>query len=109
MLLVFSHLLYQESLIKCDTYDVFSTDRWAEIPGGPLWYSAYTEFNKSYHSEDELSDTKGFVLMSTKFNNKANISAIEFVPMNEVTNGKLIIEVCIICFSLIKSIMIYFN
>ena len=38
--------------------------------------------------------------MSTKFNNKANISAIEFVPMNEVTNGKLIIEVCIMGFGL---------
>ena len=82
----------------------FFIDRWAEIPGGPLRFSPYTEFNKSYHSEDELSDTKGFVLMSTKFNNKANISAIEFVPMNEVTNGKLIIEVCIIGFGLIKSI-----
>ena len=68
-------------------------DRWTDIPGGPLWYGSYTGFNKSYHSEDELSDLKGFVLMSTKFNNKANISAIEFVPANAITNGKLIIEV----------------
>ena len=78
-------------------------DRWTDIPGGPLWYGSYTGFNKSYHSEDELSDLKGFVLMSTKFNNKANISAIEFVPANAVTNGKLIIEVYMII------IMIYIN
>ena len=78
-------------------------DRWTDIPGGPLWYGSYTGFNKSYHSEDELSDLKGFVLMSTKFNNKANISAIEFVPANAITNGKLIIEVYMII------IMIYIN
>ena len=66
-------------------------DRWADIPGGPLWYGSYTGFNDSYHSEGE--HTKGFVLMSTNFKNKANITAIEFVPMNEISNGKLIIEV----------------
>ena len=106
ILLVFSP--YIKNCLSNVTHMTFFIDRWAEIPGGPLWFSPYTEFNKSYHSEDELSDTKGFVLMSTKFNNKANISAIEFVPMNEVTNGKLIIEVCIIGFGLIKSIRIFF-
>ena len=81
---------------KCLILISFFIDRWTDIPGGPLWYGSYKGFNDSYHSENELSDLKGFVLMSTKFNNKANISAIEFVPMNAITNGKLIIEVYII-------------
>ena len=77
-------------------------DRWTDIPGGPLWYGSYKGFNDSYHSENELSDVKGFVLMSTKFNNKANISAIEFVPANAITNGKLIIEVDIMIVMIYK-------
>ena len=67
-----------------------------------MWYGSYKGFNDSYHSENELSDVKGFVLMSTKFNNKANISAIEFVPANAITNGKLIIEVNIIIIMIYK-------
>ena len=64
-------------------------DRWTTIPGGPLIYGSYND-SAEFTSEGEHTDNKGFVLMSTNFKNKANITAIEFVPMN---SGKLIIEV----------------
>ncbi len=64
-------------------------DRWTTIPGGPLIYGSYNN-SATFTSEGEHTDNKGFVLMSTNFKNKANITAIEFVPMN---SGKLIIEV----------------
>ena len=63
-------------------------DRWTSIPGGPLIYGSYND-SAEFTSEDEQA--KGFVLMSSYFENKANITAIEFVPM---TAGQLVIEVC---------------
>ena len=62
-------------------------DRWTNIPGGPLVYGSYND-SAQFTSEDEQA--KGFVLMSSYFENKANITAIEFVPM---TAGQLVIEV----------------
>ena len=62
-------------------------DRWTNIPGGPLVYGSYND-SAQFTSDDE--QTKGFVLMSSYFENKANITAIEFVPM---TAGQLVIEV----------------
>ena len=58
------------------------------MPGGPLIYGSYND-SAAFTSADE--HTKGFVLMSTNFKNKANITAVEFVPMNA---GELVIEVC---------------
>ena len=57
------------------------------MPGGPLIYGSYNDSAQFTSAEEH---TNGFVLMSTHFKNKANITAIEFVPM---TTGKLVIEV----------------
>ena len=50
----------------------------------------YGSYNDSAQFTSEDEQAKGFVLMSSYFENKANITAIEFVPM---TAGQLIIEV----------------
>ena len=58
------------------------------MPGGPLIYGSYNNTDGLFTSKGE--HTNGFVLMSSHFKSKANITAIEFVPMS---TGKLVIEV----------------